>query len=67
MLRTGETFPAGPYDREVVLSSQEMLLLLVVAVPEVRIVFVSQMDAQTLFGITDRPADQRGQLVGSRK
>jgi hypothetical protein len=39
-LRTGETFPAGPHDREIVLSSQKMLLLLVVAVSKVCIVLV---------------------------
>ena len=63
VLRTGETFPTSPHDWEVVLSGQELLHLLVVAVSKICIVLISQVNAQALFGVTDRPIDQ--ERVGS--
>ena len=60
MLRTSETFPAGPHDWEIVLSGQNMLHLLVVAVSKVCLMLISQVNAQALFGVTDRPADREG-------
>jgi len=61
ILRTCETFPTGPHEWEVVLSGQELLLLLVVPVSKIRVMLVAQVDAQTLFRKTDRPADREGQ------
>lgn len=57
---TSETLPAGPHDWEVVLSGQDMLHFLVVAVSEVRLMLISQVNAQALFGVTDRPGDRAG-------
>ena len=59
-MRTDETLPAGPHDWEVVLSGQELLHLLVVAVSKIRVMLISQMNAQALFGVPDRPVDRRG-------
>ena len=59
--RTSETLPTGPHDREVVLSGQELLRLLVVAVSEICIVFVAQVNAHALFGETDGPDDRNAQ------
>ena len=60
MPRTSETLPAGPHDREVVLSGQDMLHFLVVAISKICLVLISQVNAQALFRVTDRAADRAG-------
>ena len=61
MLRTSETFPTGPHDWKVVLSGQELLFFLVISISKIRVMLVAQVNAQTLFGKPDRPADREGQ------
>ena len=67
LLRTSETLPTGPHDWEVVLSGQELLHLLFVAVSEICIMFTAKVDAQALFGVTDRPADRRVNPMDGRR
>jgi hypothetical protein len=62
MLRTSEALPAGSHDWKVVLSGQELLHLPVVAVSKICIMLISQVNAQALFRVTDRPADREGQF-----
>ena len=60
MLRTSEALPTGPQNREV-LSGYIPLYLLFVAVTKIRVVLIANVNAQTLFRVTDRPADREGQ------
>jgi len=61
VLRTSETLPTGPHDRKVVLSGQELLYLLVVTISKVRVMLIAQVNAQTLFGVADRPVGREDQ------
>ena len=65
LLRTSETLPTGPHDREVVLSGYQLLRLLLIAVAEIRVMVIAEVDTQALFGVTDRPAESRGLIRGS--
>lgn len=62
MLHTSETLPTSPHDRKVVLPGYELLYLLVVAVSEIRIMLIAKVNAQTLFGETNRPGDREGKF-----
>lgn len=45
LLRTGETFPTGPHDWEVVLPGYDVLRLLLIAVSKICLVLIAQVDA----------------------